>query len=271
VGPVTIESCWSTGEIQGGAAGGIVGHWCANVTVTNCYSEGNITAPYDAGGIVADSAGQGSSGCIVSNCYSLGTINEPNGGIVGAVNSPGSVTCSITITNCFSLGALSGSISNAGAILASVNAAAAGNWSVTVTHCYAAGNSSGTSGSIVGAQGNENGTDVQIKGTTVWSANYPEKKHGSSGWNDTNAASVLTGAPSATPGLGATWFSLGTKPGLLDKINGIQSLFNNNHFRLDVGENSRIHCDSRNFNKRWPSDWIRICYPTDFRWFRWFL
>ncbi len=218
-GSVICDSCWSTGAIQGGAAGGIIGHFCFNVSVTNCYSEGNISGLYDGGGIVSDSAGQGANGCTISNCYSLGTISEPNGGICGAVNAPGGGTCSITITNCFSTGSLSGSISSAGAIIARVNAAAAGNWSVSISNCYASGDNAGTKGYIVGNQAAQTGSDAQAKGTTTWSNCYSEKKNGSSGWNDTNT-SVLTGRPSSHPGVGTNWISLTSNTGYLVKTMG---------------------------------------------------
>ncbi len=204
-GSLVCESCWSTGEIQGGGAGGIAGHWCHNVVITKCYSTGAVTGPYDGGGIVGDSAGQGVNGCVISNCYSTGSIQVSNGGIVGAVNTPGGGNCLITITNCYSTGNLISTTQEAGAILSRVNPNAAGTWTVTVSSCYACGNNGLLTGYIVGDQSSVNGSDIQGNGTTTWSNNYSEKANGSTGWNDTNANSVLTGTPNPT--VGTTWVS----------------------------------------------------------------
>ena len=116
-----INTCYSTGNIQGTLSGGICGKGSSG-TATNCYSTGAISGMY-AGGI----CGEGSSGTI-TNCYSSGIINSTfSGGICGYGSSG-------TVTNCYSTGAISGN--QAGGIFGESS-------SGTATNCYSSGTISG--------------------------------------------------------------------------------------------------------------------------------
>lgn len=91
----TIEHCFTNGPINsvgGEGAGGIIGSYANNCTVTNCYTVGNIAQ--HSGGIF----GASSSNCTAINCYSLGNIGEDAGGIFGRFSN----NCSAN--NCYSAG-----------------------------------------------------------------------------------------------------------------------------------------------------------------------
>ena len=117
-GLVTITKCFSTGDITGQQAGGIAGSSFATNTSQNCiigqcYSTGNIGGT-NAGGITGSNIGYSSSvsytGLVdISNCYSLGTIATTTGGICGGLSGVTySTSATIRITNSYSSGALSG-------------------------------------------------------------------------------------------------------------------------------------------------------------------
>lgn len=90
---VSISDCYSIGDIgtignttYDGAAGGITGANTQNVTITNCYTYGNITA---GGGIVGGVVDAGSYGSVtITNCHSRGATGTGtgNGLFVGASN-----------------------------------------------------------------------------------------------------------------------------------------------------------------------------------------
>jgi len=67
---VTVENCWSSGQITGydvnRGSGGIVGLSCVNAIISNCYSTGNIGL--FGGGILGSFA----NGFLIDHCYSLG-------------------------------------------------------------------------------------------------------------------------------------------------------------------------------------------------------
>ena len=106
---VTISNCYTTGDIAGGdSAGGIIGS--INLltiisVINNCYSTGNVTAVSNAGGI----AGNINRGGIVRNCYATGDISTSGsstnqsgtGGLVGSLYDG-------TLENSWSTGAISG-------------------------------------------------------------------------------------------------------------------------------------------------------------------
>jgi hypothetical protein len=94
-GTVRITNCFSTGPINANGAGGITGLFTgsnnATVTIEKCYSIGNI--PPGGGGITG---AETSSLVTVTNCFSTGPIN--GGGIVGQ-NSP-----NVSVTYCYTSG-----------------------------------------------------------------------------------------------------------------------------------------------------------------------
>lgn len=135
----TVDRCYATGAISAGTggagSGGIAGSASGKngkCTISRCYTTGEISGE-DAGGIVADYAGEDNGECIVINCYSLGIISgDESGGICGGFASGNGTNGTCTITNCYSIGSATGT--NAGGICGRKEATASGI--VTVTNCY---------------------------------------------------------------------------------------------------------------------------------------
>ena len=179
-GSITCDSCWSEGAISGLQAGGILGPspgWTGgSATVTKCYSTGAISGT-SSGGIIGNIARNST----VTSCYSTGTVSGTNaGGILG--NNADDVT----VTNCYSVGNMS--VASAGGIVGNNIGS-----TYTITNCYTSGTVTSSKGYILG------------NSTTIPSNCYSEANSGGSGWSTTNANSVLTGEPTASPGVGNTW------------------------------------------------------------------
>jgi len=97
----TITNCYSKGEISQ-SGGGICGRACGDggghVSITGCYSEGLIREY--AGGI----GGGDARNVSISNCYSLGNMTASTaGGIIGTTNST-----AFAIANCYTVGTVVG-------------------------------------------------------------------------------------------------------------------------------------------------------------------
>jgi hypothetical protein len=174
----TISECYSTGTIAG-AAGGIVGVECTGGVIFKCYSTGPITG-LRAGGIV----GEDSNNLTVNDCYSRGNIQgQLSGGIIGANAGR---TDPVNVENCYSTGDINGGGgTDAGGICGS------GYSSGNISGCYTSGAGSGN-GIFAGTNSDSPGT------------NYSEANNSGSGWNDTNANTVLTNEPSISP-VGEVW------------------------------------------------------------------
>ena len=89
-GIVTIEKSYSLGEIRGEGSGGITGERLAarahSVSITNCYSRGDITGPGNAGGICGSHTAWASGRAIITNVYATGQIqNEDAAGLIGHI------------------------------------------------------------------------------------------------------------------------------------------------------------------------------------------
>ena len=158
----SISNCYTTGAISSATGGGITGYYNSGV-ISNCYSTGNVTGNY-AGGIVGrDNQASG----VISNCYTIGNINsEGSGGITGSGNYG-------SISNCYSTGNITGNY--AGGIAGPYNRGAIGN-------CYTSGLISGSSAGGIAGDGNFGNI----------SNNNTSKANGAV-WNNTYANSVLTG------------------------------------------------------------------------------
>ncbi|MDH4269188.1 MAG: hypothetical protein OEV52_02640 [Dehalococcoidia bacterium] len=91
----TVSNCYSNGNVTGRAAiGGLVGR---NIgTISNSYCTGRVTGSFNVGGLV----GQQHPGCSISNCYSSCTVilnldpEGPVGGTGGLVGSNGGTVSS---------------------------------------------------------------------------------------------------------------------------------------------------------------------------------
>ena len=89
-GMIIIKQCYSLGEIDGSKSGGIAGAqaaWSgAHVSITNCYSRGNITGSDRAGGICGHNAGHSAGFVHVNHVYASGHImHKTSGGILGSI------------------------------------------------------------------------------------------------------------------------------------------------------------------------------------------
>ncbi len=107
-GASIVKGCFNTGSIvsQSSSVGGIIGHLdttrtgyvTVNVTVSDCYNSGSITAADDAGGII----GRVQDGHTIENCYNVGKITlkrtDPLDGAGGIV---GTITNKNTVKNCY--------------------------------------------------------------------------------------------------------------------------------------------------------------------------
>ena len=107
-----------------------------NTTILNCFSTGNISGT-DAGGIIGSTIGYNSnanSSINITNCYSIGSIANGCGGIVGGGSgTPSPQTGTITISNCYSNGTIG--VTNAGGI-ASPTLGTQHNIPLTVINSY---------------------------------------------------------------------------------------------------------------------------------------
>jgi hypothetical protein len=200
-GNIRIASSWSTGDISGNDSGGIVGSGVAAdggyILLNYCYSEGAINGN-GAGGIVGASAGDAGDGVGIVNvgvCYSKGNMSGSMcGGIMGKFWSG-----QIQIYNCYSTGNIT-AIDDIGAIAGPSESTN----SFQISNCYATGSTANALGYILGGQSNVS-TNV---GDWILQNNYSEAENSSSGWNSTNANTVLQGLPN--PVIGDLWISTGT-------------------------------------------------------------
>lgn len=136
-----VSNCYTTSNIIGTGAGGIVGGiYCIttpynvniSISINNCYSTGNIICR------VADWFGYNTNATSsITNCYSTGNISGLNaGGICGAEVGYYNISANpnINITNCYSLGIIS---NGSGGIVGGTEGTIYYNTPiVTITNCY---------------------------------------------------------------------------------------------------------------------------------------
>lgn len=106
-GESIVKGCYNIGSVysSGGAIGGIIGHLdtsrngiSVNVTISDCYNAGTITADDNAGGIV----GRVQDGHTVKNCYNVGIVKVLGSNILDGAGAIASfVTRNNEITNCY--------------------------------------------------------------------------------------------------------------------------------------------------------------------------
>ena len=127
---ITVSNCYSTGNISGAGSGGIFGSNSSG-TATTCHSTGNINGD-DAGGIF----GYYPSGCNATSCYSTGNIiGKGSGGIFGSGDSFGG-GINNTATSCYSTGVIDTSNASGGVAGGIFGRYGKG----TATYCYSTGN-----------------------------------------------------------------------------------------------------------------------------------
>ncbi len=174
-GTVICSSCFSTGAMTdnaGGILGAYAGSTAGSAAANDCYSTGLILNT--GGGIGGLGCGDNGGSCAIEGCYSTGNILDAGGIVGGSTNST-------SILNCYTTGDLVGS--SGGLITA--------DSTPTVTNCYTSGNTGISSGFILGGD------------NTVPVSCYAESFYSSSGWNSTNATTVLQGFPA--PVVGDRW------------------------------------------------------------------
>lgn len=167
-GMVTISDCFSTGNMgsNGGSwGGGIVAEFAGNMSITRCYSTGQIGGNGNryCGGIVGNKAGDNRCSVTVSNCFSTGDINDDCGGIATRDFGMNSDKC--IITNCYSIGNLVGTRS--GGIVASNPGRNCLN-GVDIINCFTLG-SIGGEGGIIGWTSGSGFAIVKVTNCYVYS------------------------------------------------------------------------------------------------------
>jgi hypothetical protein len=197
-GNIICQSCWSSGIINengGGITGAAGGELNGTITITNCYSTGTIFGN-KSGGIMGNNTGLSSGNIVINNCYSNGNINNNAGGIIGGLDNTDNNIDNIIITNCYTTGNINASNNAGGIVGIMVNSPV-----VNVYNSYVTGTTNDTKGYIFG-------NDDTIPVTC-----YSEAYNSGTGWNSTNANTVLTGVP-ATGYIGTIWISTtgGTGP-----------------------------------------------------------
>ncbi len=226
-----MSNCFSTATVKGASnVGGLVGNiWGDNVSISNCFSTGNVTATVtNAGGITGSSMNG-----IIENCYATGNIIAPKtaGGITGNNNA--------TIRNCYATGDVTVSGSEAGGIV---------GWSwladgSSISNCYSTGKVSGQSmvGGLIG--GIEKG---QIISNCFWNTETSGQTEaagivdsGAQSLNNTGLTSAEIKNPDSYKNL--SWdeniWDMNTVPPTLKNMPVIDSP-SVNVIRLQVGANS---------------------------------
>ena len=220
-GEATISNCSSSGAIggigyygpYGDGAGGIcglhTGSYGGTITVSNCYSSGDINAS-GCGGICGSVLADEGGTATISNCYSSGAISgAAAGGICGKTSARNGGT--VTVLNCYSSGVISGQW--AGGIYGA-NAGGNGTGTATVSNSYTSGAITGArSGGICGAQSGDSNTILIVTNCYtsgaishgVWAGGiystyivnqYLTNTYVADGdWSDANANNNLKGNP----------------------------------------------------------------------------
>ena len=186
---IFLFQCWSNGDMSGNNCGGIVGNNAAydtrTINIEKCYSTGVING-IGAGGIIGAYAGQDGDGAgiiNISKCYSSGAIIGDNSGGI------------ITITNCYTSGSISGTYCGG------ISGATEGG-TFNISNCYTTGTVIGSTGYIMASQTEVNGNPIP---NWTLTNNYSEAANSSSGWNSTNAKSVLLDIPTGLNKVGNVW------------------------------------------------------------------
>ena len=155
-GTITVTNCYSNGDISalgGGIFGLYTGVNCnGTITATNCYSTGDMTTVGAfPGGIFGYATGTSTDGTAIgtitaTNCYSTGDMGVGGGGIFGGYTG-WQWGGTITATDCHSTGNMG---DQAGGIFGYyLGEDASGNF--TATNCYSSGTIGNEAGGIFGA------------------------------------------------------------------------------------------------------------------------
>jgi hypothetical protein len=141
-------------------AGGLVGE-AYDIIITNCYTTGNTTGVYNAGGLI----GYNSSNTTITNSYTTGNITGGRDNYTGGLIGDGR---NITITNSYTTGDITGSgLVGAGYTITITNCYTTGNnaygligvsiYNPTITNCYITNGTSTYGAIIIGIENLKNG------------------------------------------------------------------------------------------------------------------
>jgi hypothetical protein len=139
--------CSSAGNVSGQQyVGGLVGRSDGTISA-NCYSTGNVSGQQYVGGLVGYYINNSHSNITLTNCYSTGDVNSSSGsyvgGLMGYYNSGG---FSVSLNNCYSTGNVTGDAGQYLGGLVGYYSGGGGSITGTITNCYTTGRVTGTSG-----------------------------------------------------------------------------------------------------------------------------
>ena len=247
----TISDCFTTGDIGStigtrGAvsAGGIIGERGGIVTITRCYSFGEIggVGKIDCGGIVGGIAGQSGpqindGAVVVQSCFSTGNIYDRCGGIAAGNFGYGSISSNSFnngIYDCYSLGNIG---SKAGGI-AGPEFANKAEKMCFISRCYSLGTLvNDSSGGIIG----------------ITTQSYPTNKRTVSITNCFNSFSdSLVGNSIVGSGFPVTGVN-GLNPATIPKSQTVNSI-------SYVAVEQNTYLDALN---KYPTTWTKLKLSTD--------
>ncbi|MCF8343678.1 MAG: T9SS type A sorting domain-containing protein, partial [Bacteroidales bacterium] len=182
LGNLTITSCHVSGSVEGGLynVGGMIGGIVeGNQTLENSYSTVDVTAEGTQGGLIGRIFNSGGEVVTISSCYSSGdiTISKDGeftsyaGGLVGLIVQAGAGS---KIENCYSLGNITdNATSNSGDIGGLIGRKGSSN--ISIDYCYSTGavpsggtgNTGGLIGNLLAGSGTACFWDTETSGTTV--------------------------------------------------------------------------------------------------------
>jgi hypothetical protein len=130
----TVRNCYCTGAVVSDSHGGLIGSNRWGATVTDCYSEAEVSGPNNVGGLIGGNSG------IVSRCHSSGKVTglRSVGGLIGSSGGLGKVF------SCYSTSVVSG-LNYVGGLI--------GYSGVVVSDCYSTGRVTGAgddTGGLIG-------------------------------------------------------------------------------------------------------------------------
>ncbi|OPY64153.1 MAG: The GLUG motif protein [Syntrophorhabdaceae bacterium PtaU1.Bin034] len=154
-GYTTITDSYSDANVTvnspgGGYTGGLVGQ-AAYTTITNAHTTGNVNQTRvltgtTAGGLV------GSGSVRVTNSYATGDVTSNGNGVGGLIgSSSGSTSWLVSVVNSFATGDVTG-LNNVGGLIGSISGYAS-TVMATVDNCWATGNVKSTGNSVGGLIG----------------------------------------------------------------------------------------------------------------------
>lgn len=246
----TISDCFTTGDIGSGgsrgavSAGGIIAERGGIVTITRCYSFGEIggVGKIDCGGIVGGIAGQSGSqisdgAVVVQSCFSTGNIYDGCGGIAAGNFGYGSISSNSFnngIYDCYSLGNIG---ARAGGI-AGPEFANNAEKMCFISRCYSLGKlANDTSGGIIGITTKSYPTDIRTVSITNCFNSFSDSLVGNS----------IVGSGFPVTGV------IGLKPATIPKSQTVNSI-------SYVAVEQNTYLDALN---KYPTTWTKLKLSTD--------